>query len=78
MNKYLFLLFLFLGGGFVSCIQTSKDVDLLERVERYVEVYPDSAMQFLNLIPCPEQLHGKESADYALLLTQTLDKNNFG
>lgn len=76
MNKYLFLLFLFLGGGFVSCIQTSKDVDLLERVERYVEVYPDSAMQFLNLIPCPEQLHGKESADYALLLTQTLDKNN--
>ena len=51
-------------------------MDLLERVERYVEVYPDSAMQFLNLIPCPEQLHGKESADYALLLTQTLDKNN--
>lgn len=76
MNKYLFLLFLFLGGGVASCIQTSKDVDLLERVERYVEVYPDSAMQFLNLIPCPEQLHGKESADYALLLTQTLDKNN--
>ena len=49
MNKYLFLLFLFLGGGVASCIQTSKDVDLLERVERYVEVYPDSAMQFLNL-----------------------------
>lgn len=54
MNKYLFLLFLFLGGGLVSCMQTHTNVDLLERAERYVEVYPDSAMQLLNLIQYPE------------------------
>ena len=76
MNKYLFLLFLFLGGGLVSCMQTHTNVDLLERAERYVEVYPDSAMQLLNLIQYPERLHDKESADYALLWTQVLDKNN--
>ena len=45
MNKYLFCIFLFIGGGFVSCKQTNSDVELLEQVERCVEVYPDSAMQ---------------------------------
>lgn len=75
MNKYLFFIFLFIGGGFVSCKQTNSDVELLEQVERYVEVYPDSAMQLLNLLQYPEKLHGKERADYALLLTQILDKN---
>lgn len=76
MNKYLFLLFSFLGGGLVSCMQTHTNVDLLERAERYIEVYPDSAMKLLNLIQYPERLHAKESADYALLWTQVLDKNN--
>ena len=57
-------------------MQTHTNVDLLERAERYVEVYPDSAMQLLNLIQYPERLHDKESADYALLWTQVLDKNN--
>lgn len=75
MNKYLFCIFLFIGGGFVSCKQTNSDVELLEQVERCVEVYPDSAMQLLNLLQYPEKLRGKESADYALLLTQALDKN---
>ena len=40
-----------------------------------MEVYPDSAMQLLKLLQYPEKLRGKESADYALLLTQALDKN---
>ena len=75
MSKYLFLLFIFVGGGFVSCTQTGMDVKLLEQVENCVEVYPDSAMQLINLIENPEHLHGKERADYALLLAQTLDKN---
>lgn len=40
-----------------------------------MEVHPDSALLLLNQIPHPENLHGKQSADYALLLTQARDKN---
>lgn len=74
MNKYLFLLFLFAMGGLASCTQTN-DVNLLKQAETCVESHPDSAMQLLKLLQYPEKLHGKESADYALLLTQALDKN---
>lgn len=41
----------------------------------YQKHSPDSAMQLLNLLQCPEKLYGKERADYALLLTQILDRN---
>lgn len=34
-------------------------------------------MQLLNLLQYPGKLHGKERADYALLLTQILDKNYY-
>lgn len=75
MNKYLFLLFLFVGEGFASCTQTNINVNLLKQAEDCVESYPDSALQLLHLLEHPERLHGKEGADYALLLTQALDKN---
>jgi tetratricopeptide (TPR) repeat protein len=74
MNKYLFLLFLFAMGGLVSCTQTN-DVNLLKQAETCVESDPDNALQLLNLLENSELLRGKESADYALLLTQALDKN---
>ena len=40
-----------------------------------MEVHPDSALLLLNEIPEPGNLYGKQSADYALLLTQARDKN---
>lgn len=45
------------------------------KIERYMEIYPDSALWLLNQIPHPEKLRGKRRADYALLLTQARDKN---
>lgn len=75
MNKYLFLLFLFVGEGFASCTQTNINVNLLKQAEDCVESYPDSALHLLHLLEHLERLHGKEGADYALLLTQALDKN---
>ena len=76
MKKCLFLFWLFvIGGGLVSCTRTDVNKKLLKQVESCVEVYPDSAMQLINLIEHPEHLHGKERADYALLMAQTLDKN---
>lgn len=41
-----------------------------------MEVYPDSALLLLDQLPHPEKLHGKQRADYALLLTQARDKNH--
>lgn len=75
MNKYLFFLFLFVGEGFASCTQTNINVNLLKQAEDCMESYPDSALHLLHLLEHPERLHEKESADYALLLTQALDKN---
>lgn len=76
MKKCLFLFGLFvIGGGLVSCTRTDVNKKLLKQVESCVEVYPDSAMRLINLIENPEHLHGKERADYALLMAQTLDKN---
>lgn len=40
-----------------------------------MEVYPDSVLNLLKAIPHPEKLHGKLQADYALLMTQAMDKN---
>lgn len=40
-----------------------------------MELCPDTALYLLNSIPHPEKLHGKSGADYALLMTQAMDKN---
>lgn len=47
---------------------------ILLQAEQYIETSPDSACAFLNTIPHPEKLTGKEQADYALLTTQALYK----
>lgn len=72
MVRYLQLIII--CGLFCSCAQ-NETTDILSKVERYMEVYPDSALLLLNQLPHPERLYGKQCADYALLLTQARDKN---
>ena len=74
MRKLLLAWSLFIYGLLFSC--TSKDAsEIFDRVEKYMETYPDSALLLLNQISQPEKLQGRECADYALLLTQARDKN---
>lgn len=60
---------------FISCVQEKEDDNVLSRVEACMELFPDSALSLLSQIDCPECLRGQQRADYALLLTQALDKN---
>lgn len=72
INPYLYSIFVFF---FISCTSTIGEQYILDKVEDCVDTYPDSALEYLRRIRYPEKLHGKQQADYALLLTQTLDKN---
>lgn len=74
MKKLLFISLLIIGSLVMSCSQREAP-DILEKVERYIDICPDSALLLLNQLPHPEKLHGKQRADYALLLTQARDKN---
>lgn len=74
MKKILLVWICFIYGLFFSCTQEIAS-DIFDRVERYMEIYPDSALLLLNRIQHPEKLSGKQRADYALLLTQARDKN---
>lgn len=66
---------IFLSLGTVSCNMTSASiVPALSEVEKCIETHPDSALILLKKIR-PETLHGKAKADYALLMTQAMDKN---
>ena len=60
---------------FISCVQEKEDNNVLRRVEACMELFPDSALSLLSQIECPECMRGQQRADYALLLTQALDKN---
>lgn len=60
----------------ISCQTTPDNVTLvLLQVEGCMEAHPDSALKLLKRIPDPESLRGKAQADYALLMTQAMDKN---
>ena len=74
MKKILLVWICFIYGLFFSCTQEIAS-DIFDRVERYMEICPDSALLLLNRIQHPEKLSGKQRADYALLLTQARDKN---
>lgn len=71
-----FAAFFFISILLISC---HKDSDVLNRtfskVEEYMDICPDTALYILNSIPNPENLHGKAGADYALLMTEAMDKN---
>lgn len=73
MRRLLYLGFLFLCL-ISSCVEKGT-INVFDRAERYMEIYPDSALLLLNHIPYPERLRGQQSAIYALLLTQARDKN---
>lgn len=74
MGKLKLLGLLLICGLLFACTGKKKP-DIFSKVEGYIELYPDSALWLLNQIPHPEKLHGKQRADYALLLTQAQDKN---
>lgn len=61
---------------FASCSDTTDKLNMtFAKAEQCMENYPDSALAILRSIPHPEKLHGKAQADYALLMTQAMDKN---
>ncbi|WP_321335332.1 hypothetical protein [uncultured Bacteroides sp.] len=72
--RKLYIGLLFICGLLASCTDEKRS-GIFERVEGYMETYPDSALLLLNQISYPEELRGKQRADYALLLTQARDKN---
>lgn len=74
MKKLLFIGFFIIVLFETACVQREQS-DIYDKVERYMEIYPDSALLLLNQLPHPEKLRGENSADYALLLTQARDKN---
>lgn len=60
----------------ISCQKTPDSIVLaLSQIENCMESNPDSALILLKQIPHPENLSGKAQADYALLMTQAMDKN---
>ena len=69
----LFVLFL------VSCTDGRSEgqvARLLRQAETCMVECPDSALVYLHQIPDPEKLTGENQADYCLLLTQAMDKND--
>ena len=66
---------------FISILEVSchRDSDVLQmtfsKVEKCMDLCPDSALNILKGIPDPEKLRGESQATYALLMTQTMDKN---
>lgn len=73
-NRIFFLSFLI--AAFVACSSAPEEVIVtLRQAEQCMEVYPDSALNLLRKISCPDKLSGQERADYVLLLTQARDKN---
>lgn len=60
-----------------SCNSTPDDiVASLVQADKCMESYPDSSLNILNGIPDPESLRGKAQADYCLLMTQAMHKND--
>lgn len=76
-NAIVYPIFLFLASLLiVSCHEGSDALNAtFSKIEKCMEVYPDSALDLLKAIPHPEKLQGKSQADYALLMTQAMDKN---
>ena len=63
MKKLLYLGLLSVCVLLGSCVE--KNVfNAFDKVERYMDVYSDSALLLLEQIPHPEKLRGKQRADY--------------
>lgn len=60
----------------VSCHRDSDALNMtFSKVEKCMDLCPDSALNLLKGIPDSEKLRGKSQATYALLMTQAMDKN---
>ena len=70
-SQFSFVLLLFF---LFSCGNHSDK--MLAEAESIMNQYPDSALSLLQSIRDPHKFTGKQQADYCLLLTQALDKNN--
>ena len=62
--------------SFTGCQERKGTASILKEAEALMYTSPDSALQMLETISQPEQLMGKELADYALLLTQARSRNS--
>lgn len=70
------LLLFFLTFPSVGCQDREHTAITLTKAEALMYTHPDSVRQMLEAIPDPEQLTGREQADYALLLTQARHRCN--
>ena len=69
MKQLVLILCLLVALPFAGCHHGKDTASILTEAEALVYEYPDSALQLMESIPFPEQLTGKEQADYALLLS---------
>lgn len=69
MKQLVLILCLLVALPFAGCHHGKNTASILAEAEALVYEYPDSALQLMESIPFPEQLTGKEQADYALLLS---------
>ncbi len=74
MKHTLILTLLFILAS-SSCQHRTPITSVFAEAESLMYTHPDSALHLLEAIPNPEQLTGKEQADYALLLTQAKSRN---
>ena len=70
-----YILCYLLAFSFTGCQDRKGTAPILKEAEALMYTRPDSALQMLETISQPEQLTGKEQADYALLLTQARSRN---
>lgn len=73
MKQYIITIILALCLG--SCGQHSKHWETLAQVESYIEESPDSALIIQREMDTTQLYSTEEMALYALLYTQTEDKN---
>lgn len=60
----------------VSCYRDTDALNMtFSKVEKCMDLCPDSALNLLKGIHDPEKLWGESQATYALLMTQAMDKN---
>lgn len=70
------ILSFFILALFISCNKGTDALNLtFSKIEKVMAEHPDSALNLLKNIPHPEKLRGKSQADYALLMTEAMDKN---
>ena len=65
-----YILCYLLAFSFTGCQDRKGTAPILKEAEALMYTRPDSALQMLETISQPEQLTGKEQANYALLLSQ--------